>query len=145
MWTISQIICLVILIIMSIVDIQYHKVPIDILIIGNVSAVLYQIYKMCSFEVNIWQIAGGAGIGFAFLLISKVTREGIGYGDSWGILSLGIYLGFVKLIEVLAGALFIVVIVSIIMLCIKKMSRRYCLPFFPFLTVGYVMGVINIW
>lgn len=145
MWTLSQIVCLVFLVGMSVVDIRCHKVPVNVLIAGTVCAVLYQIFQMCSAEIELWQVAGGAGIGVVFLLVSRVTREGIGYGDSWGILSLGIYLGFLKLIEVLAGALFLLVIISIVMLSIKKMSRKFALAFYPFLTAGYVMGVMNIW
>lgn len=145
MWTISQIVCFVILIGLSMVDIQYHKVPVNVLIAGNIFAVLYQIYQMCAGKAEVWQVAGGVGVGLIFLLMSKVTREGIGYGDSWGILSLGIYMGFGQLVAVLAGTLFILVIVSIVVLCVKKMSRTYCIPFFPFLTIGYAMGVTNIW
>lgn len=39
-----------------------------------------------------------------FLLISKCTRESIGYGDSWLILLLGIQLGYLKAISVLFAA-----------------------------------------
>lgn len=145
MWTLSQIVCLMFLIGMSVVDIRCHKVSVNVLIAGTVCAVLYQIFQMCSAGTEMLQIAGGAGIGLIFLLVSKVTREGIGYGDSWGILSLGIYLGFMKLIEVLAGALFLLVIISIVMLSVKRMSRKFTLAFYPFLTAGYVMGVMGIW
>lgn len=145
MWTLSQMVCLVFLIGMSVVDIRCHKVPVNVLIAGMACAVLYQVFLMCSAGTEVLQIAGGVGIGALFLIVSKVTREGIGYGDSLGILSLGIYLGFMKLIEVLAGALFLLVIVSIVMLTVKKMSRKFTLAFYPFLTAGYVMGVMGIW
>lgn len=142
MWTVSQIICLGTLMGTSVTDIHYHKVPADILLMGNIGVVLYQIYKACRGEADVWLIAGGAAVGFLFLLLSKVTREGIGYGDSWGILVLGIYLGFWKILEVLAGAFSVLGIVSLVALCVKKMSRKYGIPFFPFLTIGYFMSLI---
>lgn len=48
-------------------------------------------------------------VGILFLLISKVTEEGFGYGDSLAILILGIYLGFWGLIGVLSGAFLLLV------------------------------------
>ena len=46
-------------------------------------------------------ILGGVGVGIAFLGISRLTREGVGYGDSLAILILGICLGLWKSLAVL--------------------------------------------
>ena len=74
--------------------------PGRILCYGNRRVLLYQ--AVCR-ETDPALLAGGAAVGAGFLLLSKVTGEGIGYGDSWGILVLGLYLGLWKLLEVLAG------------------------------------------
>lgn len=53
---------------------------------------------------NLVGICAGIGVGVLFLLVSKVTEEAIGYGDSVAIMILGGYLGFWKVVGVLAAA-----------------------------------------
>lgn len=131
----DQMVCLGILVIVSAIDIKYRKIPAEILAAINVGAFLFQC--LCHKE-DAALVAGGIVTGIMFLLISKVTGEGVGYGDSLGILGLGIYLGLWKLFEVLAGAFFLLALCAIIVLVRKKMSRKMSLPFYPFLTIAYV-------
>ena len=85
-------------------------------------------------------LLGGTGVGAVFLLVSRMTGEGVGYGDSWLILILGIYLGMWKLLEVLAGTCLLLAVTSVICLTVKRMSRRCTLPFVPFLAAGYLLS-----
>lgn len=133
---VDQIVCLGILIIVSVIDIKYRKIPVEILAAMNAGAVVFRC--LCHRE-DVVLIAGGIVTGIVFLFISKGTKEGVGYGDSLGILGLGIYLGVWKLFEVLAGAFFMLTICAIIVLAGKKMSRKAALPFYPFLTAAYVL------
>ena len=55
---------------------------------------------------------------------------------------LGIFLGIWKLMEVLAGAFFILSLTSVFFLARKKMSRKQSIPFFPFLAIGYLLQVL---
>ena len=136
MWAVSEIICLGSLAGLSISDLYYRKVPGEILAMGAVGALTYQI---CLRQENIWVLGGGAAIGLLFLFVSRITREKLGYGDSLAILILGVYLGIWNLLWVLSGAFAFLLGGSIIALGRKKMSRKYALPFFPFLMVGYVL------
>lgn len=135
MLQIDKIVCLCILLLLSYTDILCHKVSVKILCVSNIMAIAhYFIFK----EINTFLFLGGIGVGGMFLLVSKATREGMGYGDSWGILILGSYLGLWKLLSVLLAAFFFLAAAVIVILCKKKMSRRCTVPFFPFLTGGYV-------
>jgi len=138
MWTLSKIICLMILILLSVKDIQVHKVPSSVLFVAGTACLVYQLIIG---KMHIVLILGGMGIGLLFLIISKVTREGIGYGDSYGILILGSFLGLWDILMVVAIAFFLLLCVTIPMLCLKKMSRTCALAFYPFLTLGYI-GVL---
>lgn len=139
MWTISQIICMGGLLWLSIVDIRYRTIPIEPLVMGNIISLMYQVLTR---QMNLWLVVGGVCVGAAFLFISFITHESIGYGDSWLILILGIYLGLWGVLEVLMGALLALALVSIIVLIIKKLSRRCVIPFIPFLAAGYLMSVL---
>ncbi|MEE1314633.1 MAG: A24 family peptidase [Faecalimonas sp.] len=89
----------------------------------------------------LWSVAGGLGIGFGLLLISKWTGEAIGYGDSWLILSIGIYLGMKSLLVVLFLASFMVAGFSLLLAIGKRFDRRKAFPFAPFLTLAFVLEV----
>ena len=103
MWKISQMVCLGILAGMSVTDLLYRKVSGELLAAAGIGAVIFQIwYGKC----NVWILGGGIAVGLCFLGISRLTGEGIGYGDSIMILLLGIYLGIWKLLIVLSGAFF---------------------------------------
>ena len=135
MWTVSGMICLLILFVIAVWDIRVRMVPEYMLIIGAVGSVIHHlIYR----NMDVWAIAGGIMVGGVFLLVSKLTEEGIGYGDSWVILILGIYLGVYNLLIVLSIAFFLLLCVSILVLWKKKMSRKYTLAFLPFLAAGYL-------
>ncbi len=131
----DQAVCLGILIIVSAVDIKCRKIPVEILALMNAGAIIFQC--LCHRE-DVALIAGGMVIGIVFLAVSRITKEGVGYADSLGILGMGIYLGLWKLFEVLAGAFFLLAFCAMVVLARKKMSRKIALPFYPFLTAGYI-------
>lgn len=135
MWAMSEIICLLSLAVISVRDIQTRKVSVYLLLAAGVSSVVYQV---CMGKME-WQLVlAGAAVGIGFLIISKLSDEGIGYGDSLAIMILGIYLGLWNLLLVLAAAFFLLLCVMIPVLWRKRMSRKCALPFFPFLTGGYL-------
>lgn len=135
MWKISEMACLIVMIALSVKDIKMHKVSAYGLLAAGAASICYQwvIGKM-----DIKLILGGIVVGMLFIVISKVTQEGIGYGDSLGILILGIYLGIWGLLTVVSIAFFLLLCVMIPLLFIKRMSRKCALPFYPFLTIGYL-------
>ncbi len=138
MWTLSQMIGMGILGVLSIIDIQFRKIPVEILGMANIAVIFYQVIIR---REEFWLVAGGAVVGIVFLFLSRATKEKMGYGDSWAILILGIFLGLWGLLEVLMSAFVLLAAVSIILLARKKMSRRCTVPFYPFLAIGYLVSV----
>lgn len=139
MWTVSQIICLGSLTGMSVTDIYYRKVSAEILVMGAVGTLLYQILFR---RENLWIIGGGIAVGAVFLLISRVTREKIGYGDSVAICILGAYMGVWELLKMLSAAFVLLFVAAILQLCKKRMSKKASLPLFPFLAGGYLLVLL---
>ena len=129
-----------ILLSLSVIDIHFRRIPVDILVMASIAALVYQGITR---QADLLMAAGGAGVGILFLLVSKVTREGFGYGDSWAILALGIYLGLWGVLDVLAGTFCLLAAASLICLTAKKMSRKHTIPFIPFLAAGYLLSVLT--
>ena len=116
-------------------DLRKREISVAYLIIGTILAALRCLFhykEMCYISV------GGAIIGGAFLLLSKYTNEQIGYGDSWMILILGIYLGIWELTFLLGIVFGCCFLFSFVGLLCRKLTRHTRIPFFPFLMIGYI-------
>ncbi len=96
---------------------------------------------VCCNAVSIHLRIGGVLLGLLFLFISKCTREAIGYADSWMILLLGVYMGGLKVLNVLFGASLLACICSLFYLWRYHWKRSATLPFIPFLTIS-CLGVL---
>ena len=123
----------------SMLDLVKREIPISYLVSGTVFVMMHQVFE----SSGAWLISGlGALIGVVFLNISKYTEEKIGYGDSWMILNLGVYLGIWKIIVLLIAAFGASFLFSCVGLWCKKLKRDTRLPFFPFLMIGYIGAMI---
>ena len=124
----------------GIFDCRKKEIPVALLIIMSIAVL---IFAVCCEENDIWTRAVGALIGVLFFVISKLTKEAIGYGDSWLILLLGIHLGSLVALQVLFAASFAAGLCSLFYLWIKGWKKRTTLPFVPFMAAAY-LGVIFI-
>lgn len=134
MWTIAVETQLCVL---SIWDIRKKRLPVIGLIMVFVTVAAQRFYKPLSFR----EYVASALVGGGFLLISKLSKEALGYGDSLLILILGVQLGFWKLIETLTCSMFFLGVVSLIFLVLKGNHKEISIPFIPILTVGYLLAV----
>lgn len=93
---------------------------------------------------DLWiKIMCGSLPGLFFLLLSKATREQIGYGDGLLLLILGSSLGFWKVLEVLSAALCMVFFRAVyLLLCHRKKER---IAFIPFLFLSILGGAVCFW
>lgn len=123
----------------TIVDIRIKKVPVLYLTVGTVSAVISQIYEG---KDAVWLCLMGGVVGLIFFAVSYLTRESFGYGDSWMIGILGVFLGVWQLFAVLGTAFFIAGLTSIVGLMSKKWTNKVAIPFYPFLTIAYVGAML---
>lgn len=137
---ISNFVVLCGLILVSWMDIRWRKIPVAILAFFSFVIVSYRIYDR---EMDKILVVGGIVIGILFFIMSKKSGESIGYADSWMILLLGIYQGFWGILGTLTGAMFLLAVVSLVVIVIKRGSRKAVLPFFPFLTVGYLLWIMS--
>lgn len=129
---------IVFLVICTILDIKTRSLPVWFMIVGNIAAVVFRLFNWNQ-RPGLW--LGGMAIGLIFLLVSKWTKEGFGYGDSWMILILGISLGLWDILLLLGIALTCSGVLACVLLIKGGWSRKISFPFIPFLMLGYV-GVL---
>lgn len=127
------------LVICSVSDLRKRTIPILFLLILSVAVLGFTIFGD---SVGVRLRVGGALLGILFLLISKCTKEAIGYGDSWLILLLGIQLGYLEAIGVLFAASLLAGVASLFFLWKCNWKRNTSLPFVPFLSISYLGAML---
>lgn len=125
--------CAIALSICAALDIKYKKIPTSWLIAGSAASIIYcLVVPKYFFMLRI----GGVGIGVVFLVVSFLTKEALGYADSWAILLLGAVLGQWILLQILVISFFLAGLFSLFFYWKQKESRLQTIPFFPFLAIG---------
>ena len=138
MWEITDAIGIVILIVLTVADLREKKISVFSLFVSSTAFCVFRLYDWKGREK---EYISGAIIGILFLLISWTTKQAIGYADSLIILSLGFYLGFWNTISMLGISFVFSAMTGLFVLYRCGWSRKAAMPFFPFLTIGY-LGVL---
>ena len=135
MLVISRIICMGMLAGLSVTDLKSRRISGSVLILGSVLAA---VHLALTGREHLWAAMGGIAVGLLFVLVSRVTGEQLGYGDSWLLCILGVYLGVWNLLEVLC-------ISWIGVAAAAATPIQEMLPLVPFLAAGdAVMGAEEI-
>ena len=138
MCKIEDFIILVFLVLCSISDLRSKKISTVLL---QVMSFVVVVFALKCGKQTVLDVAGGILIGILFFLVSKYTKEAIGYGDSWLMSLLGIYLGGIHLLEVVVAAFFLACMVSLVGIVWKHWKKTVTLPFVPFLTIAYLVVI----
>ena len=132
----SRIICMSILAGLSVADIRRRRIPGLALILGGVMAAGYTVLVGAG---HIRLAAGGLLIGLLFVVVSRVTGEQLGYGDSWLLCVLGIYVGTWNMLLLLFAAWMSAALAAMGVLAVCRFRRGMTLPMVPFITLGYII------
>lgn len=120
-------------------DVRRRRIPVRYMVLCTTAVILYQMIWFRQMWM-LWVL--GMAVGVCFLMLSRLSGEGIGYGDSWMILNLGIFLGIWKVFAALAGAFLLSMAVALIGVKNRKWGKKTRIPFFPFLLAGYVGALL---
>lgn len=138
-WILCQAGFAVYLMILTIMDMKWKKLHFLFLLSGGcISGAGYFLGR----EIPFLLLAAGGAVGILFLLISRMTGESLGYGDSILILIMGTFIGFWNLLYLLMTAFFAAAFFSIVMMIRNRFNRKSSFPFVPFLTAAYIGGMI---
>lgn len=128
----------ILLAVVGVIDWRKREIPMSLLFIMSAGVIIFAIY--CK-DITLWYRLAGGALGILLFVVSTVTKEAIGYGDSWLILLLGVHLGIFRVLQLLFVASLLAVIFALFYLWVRKWNRDATLPFVPFLTIAY-LGVM---
>lgn len=121
MWKIENTAVLLILVVLSGIDIKKRKLSVRVMAALTLAVLLY---RMVYREYDIRQYAWGLVPGALLLGISFITRQALGYGDSWMILILGVCLGITDVIRMLMTAFSLAAVFSMVCLAWEYMKGQ---------------------
>lgn len=127
-----------IMIICAVVDIKKKEIPVWIFVVLGVTALTGSI---CGGGYGLYKMAAGVIPGILLLGLARITEQSIGYGDGIILAEIGCMTGAGICTIILAGALALAGIFSMGMLIVKRVDKRYRIPFIPFLTTVYIIVV----
>lgn len=120
-------------------DIKERKISNLYLIVGMVGGLVFSIFNILKgdFVFGRWIVAWTPGI--IFMVLAKVLKEKIGMGDGLVLLILGNFYGVKEICLLLQLVFVFLTIFSIALLCSKKVSGEYQIPFLPFLWMTHML------
>lgn len=120
-------------------DIREKKISDFYLLVGIIGGIFFCGLNIWtgSFSFGTWGLAWIPGI--LFLLISKVRKEKIGMGDGLLLLVLSSFFSIRELWLMIGTAFILLMPVSVLLLCSRKVSINYQIPFLPFLWLAHTL------
>ena len=134
---------LCLLLTISMIDIDYRRIPNVLLGIGLAAGILM---KLADSILGNWDNWADAGLGMLagggiMLIIFLVSRGGMGAGDLKLMIMVGFFVGLQGVLLVLLAGFILGGIYGITMLLLKKLTRKDMVPFGPFLSLAVVVEV----
>ena len=153
--TINFLVLISLLIIITFIDIDHYIIPDEIIIIGSVFAIIFNlVFKIITIEKSLLGalICGGIVLILVRIIEFIAKKEVMGDGDIKLFAMIGLFLGvknslLVALLSVYIGAIF--GIISIVYNKIKKQEYNSVIPYGPFISIStltvmlYGKNIIN--
>lgn len=133
-----------ILLVSSIFDIKWKRIPVMILLLSGIWSLLYLVINAIGHGVgeilgeSIVAILPGAGL----LILSFLTEKKVGYGDGILLALLGMLQGLGKVLLVFCVGLFLQSLLAVVLLLIRKADKQTCIPFIPFLFAAEIILLV---
>lgn len=96
-------------------------------------------------EIFMSAVSAAAGLipGMICFLLSFLTGEAFGYGDSMVVTACGISLGLEKTAELLMTGFFLSALWAVFLCIVQKANLKKEFPFLPFLSAAFVLQIIT--
>ena len=117
------------------IDYQKKELPLIFIAVGFGLGLFLRILSGTALPL---EILPGFLPGILCLLIAKLSKEAIGYGDAFMLIAIGTFCLITELLFLLLCGFLIAGTVSILLLVLKKRNKKEEIPLIPFLLSGYV-------
>lgn len=133
-----------VVLISGVIDFHCHKIPNRVLLAGAGCRILLLLFMLFFLREDfltqlLMSVIGCVVSLLVMLLISMISKQGIGYGDVKLYACIGFYLGLLDTYYVLFYAVFLAALYAVYVLLVKRGDRKTKIPFGPFTYFGFVL------
>ena len=132
-----------VLIFASLTDLRDRSIPNRLIIIGFSLGIIFSAVTI-SFDVIFNSFLGAIVSGGMLLILSLLSKGGIGMGDVKLLACTGLYFGFYNAMAVVIVATILSGLFAIALLITKKYKQESSIPFAPFIFLGSFITLLNI-
>jgi leader peptidase (prepilin peptidase)/N-methyltransferase len=126
--------------VLAVIDLN-HKLILNVIVYPAAAIALIIGFFLPEFDIY-KGILGGA-IGFAILMIpALVSRRGMGWGDVKMAGLIGLMTGYPRVFVGLLGGIILGGVSAVILIILKKKTRKDTIPFGPFLALGAFWALV---
>ena len=120
-------------------DIKKRKISRNYLLFGGILGAVIRIisYRKENLVFAEWLVAFFPGI--IILVIAKLTKEKIGEGDGYILVVLANYMNLWEICMLLQTAIIFTSLFALLLICNRKVSKEYPIPFLPFLWIAHMV------
>jgi leader peptidase (prepilin peptidase)/N-methyltransferase len=129
-----------ILFVLAVIDLR-HKLILNVIVYP--AAAIALIIGFFLPEFDIYKGVLGGAIGFAILMIpALVSHTGMGWGDVKMAGLIGLMTGYPRVFAGLLGGIILGGVTAVILIILRKKSRKDTIPFGPFLALGAFWALV---
>ena len=133
-----KIVILFYLMILSIWDCKERRVPLSWLTVGTILLSGMGICKCLQRECQWTELLVGMLPGVMLTAVAWVTKKA-GYADGIVLMQLGMFFGYRESMFLLCTGLILLSLVSVVLLCLRKVQRNTGMPYLPFLSAAFLL------
>lgn len=121
-------------------DIRKKEVTVIYILLFGIGGVILHLFSpSCSIYSVLW----GISLGLFVMVVSVVSRGGIGMGDGILLAVTGVYLGGTKNLELFVTGLLLSSIWAVILVAFRKKKGKEPFAFVPFLLASYLAMMVR--
>ena len=139
--TIIKVITIILLIVGSFSDIRTKRISILFPCVQFFVSVIYSLYGLSKGTMHYEELLLSFVPGILLLIISFISRQGVGIGDGLMVLAIGPVLGMADMLLATLIGFTLSSIVGGILLIMRRVNGKSTMAFIPFLTAG--VGVMS--
>lgn len=138
---ITILVTLSVLIYIAIRDIREKTIPVSFVVIVTVFGLINQGMSSCSTGAFGFEVLGLIIGTCLLLLVSKLTKEQLGYGDGLVFMMMSALASWELAATAFVLAFLFSGVVGLVLIAVNRKRRGQTMPFVPFITVAYMLLV----